>query len=166
MTRMKGTYALLIKLPEEQEIQIGKLGRIRFQKGFFAYIGSALNGLEQRIGRHLRKEKRFHWHIDFLLEKAKICRIVYSGSPIRKECVIAGTMLKNLGRIEGFGCSDCKCKSHLFYCKDLEELQKVVLDAFRENGVAPVVMEQPLKIKEMDGIPYLDEKDCFRDKPS
>ena len=60
---MKGSYVLLIEIGQEKEIQIGSIGNIYFKKGFYAYIGSALNGLEQRIERHIRKDKRFHWHI-------------------------------------------------------------------------------------------------------
>ena len=56
---MKGSYILVIELKEEKIIQIGKLGKIHFKKGFYVYIGSALNGLEQRITRHLIKEKTF-----------------------------------------------------------------------------------------------------------
>ena len=67
---MKGSYLLLIELKDKETIQIGKLGKIDFMKGFYVYIGSAINGLEQRINRHLRKEKKLHWHIDFLLKSA------------------------------------------------------------------------------------------------
>jgi len=42
---MKGSYILLIKLDEDKDIQIGKLGNISFKKGYYAYVGSALNGL-------------------------------------------------------------------------------------------------------------------------
>lgn len=55
---MKGSYILVIQLKEDQKIQIGKLSRIHFSKGLYVYIGSALNGLEQRLNRHLRKGKK------------------------------------------------------------------------------------------------------------
>ena len=139
--RMKGTYTLLIELPENKTIKIGKLGEIEFQKGFFAYVGSGLNGLEQRIARHLRKDKRFHWHIDFLLEKARVRSIVYAESPIRMECTIANQLIENLQHIDKFGCSDCKCRSHLFYCKKLDELEKRVLDSFQQNGLKAIIRQ-------------------------
>ena len=52
---MKGIYVLIIELPKSADIRVGKLGIIKFQKGFYAYAGSALNGLSQRIEMHLKK---------------------------------------------------------------------------------------------------------------
>ncbi|RLF60544.1 MAG: GIY-YIG nuclease family protein, partial [Thermoplasmata archaeon] len=69
---MKGSYVLIINLKKEKEIEIGRLGRILFNKGYYAYVGSGLNNLEKRVGRHLRKNKKKKWHIDYLLEEGKI----------------------------------------------------------------------------------------------
>lgn len=112
---MKGSYILLTELDEEKTIQIGKLGYINFKKGFYAYIGSALNGIEQRINRHLRKDKKNHWHIDYLLEYNQIKNIFYTENNFREECNIAKKFERKLISIPDFGCSDCNCKSHLFY---------------------------------------------------
>ena len=111
---MKGSYILLIKLDEDKELQIGKLGNISFKKGYYVYVGSALNGLEQRINRHLRDKKKIYWHIDYFLENAKIVDIRCRESNQREECKIARSFSK-LEHIDNFGCSDCKCKTHLFY---------------------------------------------------
>lgn len=137
---MKGTYTLLIEIPEGIEIQIGKLGKINFKKGFYAYIGSALNGLEKRIGRHLRREKKFHWHIDYLLEKGKILGIIYAETDLRFECNIARNLNKNLEFVKNFGCSDCRCESHLFYHKNFNELKNRILEAFEKNNLKPEIM--------------------------
>ena len=112
---MKGSYILIIKLKEEKTIQIGKLGKIHFKKGFYVYAGSALNTLEQRINRHLRENKKKHWHIDYFLDFAEVIDVLYKESKTRTECNIAKILDKQLISIPGFGCSDCKCKSHLFY---------------------------------------------------
>ena len=50
---MKGSYTLLIELPEQEVIPVGKLGLIAFSQGFYAYVGSGMGGVEARIGRHL-----------------------------------------------------------------------------------------------------------------
>lgn len=68
----KGTYALIVELKEEEEIEVGRLGVLSFKRGYYAYIGSAMGGLDGRIGRHLRKDKNKHWHIDYLLEKGAV----------------------------------------------------------------------------------------------
>ena len=112
---MRGSYLLLVELKNTEIIPVGKLGKIDFKKGFYIYAGSALNGLDQRIQRHLRKQKKTHWHIDYLLNHAKIVNVFYKQSEVKKECFIAKTLEKELSITPGFGCSDCTCKSHLFY---------------------------------------------------
>ena len=69
----------------------------------------------QRIQRHLRKQKKTHWHIDYLLNHVKIVNVFYKQSEVKEECFIAKTLEKELSITPGFGCSDCACKSHLFY---------------------------------------------------
>ena len=54
---LRGIYVLVIKLPKSRAITIGKLGTLPFSYGYYAYVGSAFNGVEARITRHLRKEK-------------------------------------------------------------------------------------------------------------
>lgn len=117
---MKGSYILLIKLKENKTIQIGKLDKMHFKKGFYVYVGSALNGLEQRINRHLRKTKKKHWHIDYLLDFVEIVDVFYKENETKEECKIAKMLDKQLSSIPGFGCSDCRCRSHLFYGKNSE----------------------------------------------
>lgn len=112
---MNGSYILLIKLNEDREIKIGKLGDISFKKGLYLYIGSALNGLENRLNRHFRNNKKNHWHIDYLLKYGKIIDAYYKESNFKEECDIVKKFENRLLSIPGFGCSDCNCKSHLFY---------------------------------------------------
>jgi Uri superfamily endonuclease len=112
---MKGSYLMLIELTEPQLIPIGKLRTTEFDKGFYMYVGSALNGLEQRIQRHLRQTKKHHWHIDYLLQHAVIVDVSYRENTEREECMIAQKLNKMLPSIPDFGCSDCTCKSHLFH---------------------------------------------------
>ena len=125
MLVMKGSYLLLLELENDKTIPIGKLGEITFNKGFYIYVGSALNGLEQRIKRHLRENKKIHWHIDYLLQYAKIINVFYKENNIREECHIAKKLDKKLLPTPSFGCSDCICKSHLFYGTN-EEIKKSI----------------------------------------
>ena len=92
---MKGSYILLINLENDKSIQIGKLGNIFFNKGFYTYIGSAQNGLKQRINRHLRSDKKYHWHIDYLLQYAKIKGIYIKDNNQNEECNIAKKLNEN-----------------------------------------------------------------------
>ena len=63
---MQGTYALVITIPHPLRLQVGRLGDIVFPEGYWLYFGSALNGLEARLRRHLRHDKKLHWHVDYL----------------------------------------------------------------------------------------------------
>lgn len=112
---MKGSYLLLIELDKDKTISIGKIGKKHFIKGYYVYAGSALNNIEKRILRHLRENKKTHWHIDYLLNSGKIIKAFYKEKNVREECKIAKNLARFLSPISGFGCSDCKCKSHLFY---------------------------------------------------
>lgn len=122
---MKGSYILLIKLSENKKIKVGKLTKLFFKKGFYVYIGSAMNNLEKRISRHLRKNKKFHWHIDYLLQKADILEVYLKENTIKEECKLANIFSEKLEKIPGFGCSDCKCKSHMFYGKKVDILNLI-----------------------------------------
>lgn len=136
---MKGTYVLIIKNSAETEIEIGKIGCIPFKKGFYAYVGSALSGLEQRIRRHLRdtgNSKKLHWHIDYFLANpmVDVREVICAETADRKECEIAANLNIRLESIARFGCSDCSCNSHLFFSRRVAELQEHVYNSFHSAG--------------------------------
>ena len=78
----KGAYQLLIRLDRDQTITVGRIGRFRFPAGYYVYTGSAMNGIEARVRRHLSSRKRIRWHIDYLLEHARIIRYAIRESPV------------------------------------------------------------------------------------
>ncbi|MBL0699691.1 MAG: GIY-YIG nuclease family protein [Desulfosarcina sp.] len=96
-----------------------------------------MGGLTARINRHLRKEKKFHWHIDYLLKHSSIINIITgeNNDGSKYQCRIARILIKNLDCIKGFGCSDCKCSSHLFFSPKKKIILKHVLTAFNGVGV-------------------------------
>ena len=55
-----------------------------------------------------------------MLEYGKIIHVYYKESSSKKECLIAERFNERFELVEGFGCSDCKCKSHLFFNKEKE----------------------------------------------
>lgn len=112
---MKGIYALIVNLEEDKNITVGKLGPLNFKKGYYIYIGSALNSLEGRINRHHRKDKKLRWHIDYLLEKANVVDVLYRETGEKLECEFARKLEGRFSSTKGFGSSDCSCRSHLFY---------------------------------------------------
>lgn len=113
-----GVYNLVICLEGERCIQVGRLGRFVFPAGYYVYTGSALKGLEARIARHRRKEKRKWWHIDYLLEWSEVAAVRTYPTEERKECVlnrkVAGLASARVV-VPGFGASDCGCETHLLF---------------------------------------------------
>lgn len=135
MTR--GTYSLIVHVPYELALSVGELGKIVFKPGYYAYIGSALGGLEKRVGRHLREEKKVYWHIDHLLIHVRAVDVIVARSEGRNECVVAKELADGLPSIRGFGSSDCRCESHLFYSPDFNDLLRRVLSGFKACGLKP-----------------------------
>ena len=64
--KRKGTYVLFINLPRGFEGEVGSLGSVSLPPGNYCYVGSAMGGLDQRVGRHISDEKTIRWHIDRL----------------------------------------------------------------------------------------------------
>ena len=107
-------------MKKSEKLNIGHLHNMhRFKKGYYVYIGSAMNSLVPRLNRHLSDEKKMHWHIDYLLKSpdCHIRDILFNISEERIECDLAESISKDGEEIPGFGCSDCSCSSHLIYFK-------------------------------------------------
>ena len=105
-----GTYALLIHIKVAAVIEVGRLGPMDFQPGWYAYVGSALGGVAARVGRHLRRHKKLHWHVDYLLEEGRLSEVTWGLSDKRLECRIAdGLRQQGLRSVPRFGASDCRC---------------------------------------------------------
>jgi len=124
---MKGVYILLLRLDNDTDIRIGKLGELHFQKGFYAYAGSALGtGGFKRVTRHFNvasgKNRTRKWHIDCLLPHSRVVCAVLLPTDEELECTVAETLGQFSGEIPGFGCTDCACRTHLFFSEtDLED---------------------------------------------
>jgi Uri superfamily endonuclease len=128
------TYCLIINLNQNSRIKIGKLGEIDFKKGYYVYIGSALNSIDSRIRRHLSKEKKLFWHIDYLLNSPNsiVDEVILERSPEKWECNVAIEISKKGIPKNKFGCSDCKCSSHLFYFENKESAENTCLGSFKK----------------------------------
>lgn len=97
---------------------VGRRGRGSFPAGFYVYLGSALSGVEARVARHLRPEKRIRWHIDYLLEHVRIIEVWAGPSDERLECLCAQLVRMLPGAMLAFphfGASDCGCAGHLVW---------------------------------------------------
>ena len=135
---MKGCYCLIISMTKSEKLQIGHLhDNYKFKKGYYVYIGSAMNSLTARINRHLSDEKKMHWHIDYLLksENSEIRDVLFNISDEKIECDLASKIAENGEGISKFGCSDCNCKSHLIYFKRKRDAVNSVKSAYDDLNV-------------------------------
>ncbi len=107
------TYQLLIHLPKPISLNVGKIGFIDFPKGHYLYTGSAKKNMKSRIKRHFSKNKKLHWHIDYLtiLPQVQIEDVLYFSED---ECSV-NQKTAGIIPVPGFGASDCSqhCISHL-----------------------------------------------------
>ena len=111
----KLTYVLILYLPAARRIRVGRLGLLAFKTGIYCYIGSGGRSPARRIARHIRKRKRKHWHIDYLTVHSRVIGAFVLEADTSLECTIAREFSKVLECIPGFGSSDCRCGSHLFF---------------------------------------------------
>jgi Uri superfamily endonuclease len=127
-----GTYVLVLSSRSTDLIQIGRLGALQLQSGFYVYVGSALGpgGVRARLAHHLKLSRRLHWHIDYLRAHTSFEEIWYCLDTRRLEHVWA----KRIGLAEGasvplvgFGSTDCRCASHLFFFR-----QRLSRERFRQ----------------------------------
>ena len=120
MNNAPGTYIIILNLDKDSKLNIGRLGQYQLSRGYYAYVGSALGpgGLTSRIRHHLRSTTAPHWHIDYLQPIVEPLVVWYTASKLRLEHTWA-SVLQSSHRatvpVPGFGSSDCRCPSHLFY---------------------------------------------------
>lgn len=131
-----GVYALKLELDSAKSIEVGALGAIYFESGFYFYIGSAkgAGGLAARIGRHFNRSdyKKKRWHIDYVRAEMTVlgCWII-ENKPLNfndtkqdmtenvLECELAQAFI-DTGCLpfEKVGSSDCQCIGHLMKVAD------------------------------------------------
>ena len=109
-------------------MQIGRWGLLDIRPGYYVYVGSAFGpgGVLARVSRHCREAKSKRWHIDYLREFAILKSVWYRHSTVRLEHRWAEALaeLNETETVKGFGCSDCKCESHLFFTAGEPKLAK------------------------------------------
>ena len=111
----RGAYLIVLRLPRRRTIGIGSLGPVTFPKGYYLYVGSAMKDLTQRISRHQRLVKKYHWHIDYLRAETEFVAGIPVRSSADRECEIAASITEIAGwQVPAFGSSDCSCATHLF----------------------------------------------------
>lgn len=139
----KGVYCLIFE-NQDCRLEIGKKGEFSFSAGFHIYVGSALgSGGLKRVIRHIElfrnKDRKPRWHVDYINLNpsfrlvSAICAVTSAGL----ECPLASKIGGDT--VPGFGCTDCKCVSHLFYRKKYPSNE--IIEAFEALKLSSFVFE-------------------------
>lgn len=131
----KGSYVLIVGLHAEKRIHVGNLGVIPFPPGCYAYLGSALGGFKSRLNRHLTKDKKQKWHIDYLLSEAQVLQVILCEVERRLECLLSQVLANEFSSVPGFGSSDCRCKSHLYFADNRACLERGIRRAIADMAL-------------------------------
>lgn len=112
----RGAYLICGRLLRNRKLEIGSLGKIYFKKGYYLYVGSAMNSLGARLRRHMNKNKIMRWHIDYLIPELGALKPIAIRSSESLECLLSEELgIISDHYIPGFGSSDCECRSHLYW---------------------------------------------------
>lgn len=145
----KGTYALTLYQASRCSLRVGRLGLHEFKRGYYLYIGSAFGsgGLAARIRHHVRPPHRPHWHIDYLRSVSRLKTVWVICSTVRSNVRLEHPWAAVVERmpdaripVKGFGSTDCRCRTHLFYF-----VRKPLLHLFQEalpvNGITAQIRQ-------------------------
>jgi Uri superfamily endonuclease len=137
----KGIYCLVLRNPAST-VHVGALGALAFAAGFHVYAGSAQgSGGLHRVRRHMllaqNRDRRPKWHIDYLLtsDNFHLISVICASTEQKLECRLAKTLPGS--PVPQFGCSDCSCRSHLFFT--LDDPRDKILVAFRGLRLIPAI---------------------------
>jgi len=110
-----GAYLLLIRLVRPLTIAWRDGGHV-FETGWYLYAGSAKGpgGMRARVSRHMRADKKPHWHVDRITSQCPpAAALCYEGAA---ECDLVAALSGSAFSfpLPGFGATDCRhCISHL-----------------------------------------------------
>lgn len=116
-----GAYALYFRIDDRITLPIARLNDPVLEPGTYVYAGSAFGpgGIRARVGRHLRADKKPHWHIDHL--SARVACVEVRTYPGGRECSLVAMLISDgaVVPVAGFGSSDCRdCAAHLVRLAD------------------------------------------------
>ena len=136
----RGSYILIMQNRQSIEIDIGKLGKVIFEQGYYVYVGSGMGGVYERIKRHSRMDKKKHWHIDYLIPEhmsSKEIYIVFSAQRIEE---LLAQRIEKISRssVKGFGASDSSLSSHLFFFASPPRHMRAFMDIIHDFNAEKV----------------------------
>ena len=108
-------YVILAYVPRRTSVPVGSLGQVAFERGWYAYVGSAARARRARVARHLATGKPLRWHADYLFTRFP-ARRAWLVDGAAGECDLAAALAALPGasrHVRRFGAGDCRCAGHL-----------------------------------------------------
>jgi len=133
-------YVVATWVPRRTTIAVGSLGPVTFDRGWYAYVGSARRGRDARVARHRRADKPLRWHADYLFARFP-GRLAWLIDGQLSECELAGALARLPGaarRPPRFGAGDCRCAGHFVALARRPTTAEVA-------GAAPLVLVRPVR---------------------
>jgi Uri superfamily endonuclease len=122
----KGIYLIIYKVIRDFNCIINNKFYV-FNRGYLIYIGSAGNGLRNRLKRHINKEGKLRWHIDYIShrEKTEVVGLFYREGDfgVKFEDELSHYFYSKIKHIDRLGSTD-SMMPHLYYSKELD----IILD--------------------------------------
>ncbi|WP_297513329.1 DUF123 domain-containing protein [Thermococcus sp.] len=143
---MKGSYLLIIRLGEGKTVRT-KGRTFELEPGYYVYVGSAMNSLEKRVARHFRREKKLHWHIDYLLREAELLRAYLIPSEVKLEEDLSREVSRFGEAVPGFGAGDVKVSTNLYRFED--EPDEILRRILEELGLSWKIVKSEEEIMEI-----------------
>ena len=102
-----------MRLNEDKTVRT-KGREFSLRAGHYVYVGSAMNSLERRVARHFSKEKKLHWHVDYLLKEAELLRAYLIPGEERLEERLSLEVSRFGEPVKGFGAGDLRLNTNLY----------------------------------------------------
>ncbi len=123
----QGSYVLALDAAAPFRLRPGALVERLLDAGVYLYVGSAFGpgGLRARLSRHWSGAERLRWHVDYLRRQTHPLAAWYQPQAQPMEHAWARVLGAGRGLAPawpGFGASDCRCFTHLFYASELPSL--------------------------------------------
>ncbi|MGB9828130.1 MAG: GIY-YIG nuclease family protein [Thermosphaera sp.] len=139
-----GCYVLALIIEDNLEVRT-RSSFFKIPRGIYFYVGSAKGpgGVKNRVFRHLLRNGRRHWHIDYLLDsvRARVAGFYTIPSKRGVDCEVeaAKALSTALKPVLGFGSTDkIGDVSHLYMCSyRLEECLGLVYELLSEKVCEP-----------------------------
>ena len=126
----RGTYIMMLDADNDRRITIGRRMTIDVRPGRYLYVGSAFGpgGVRARVNRHFRNAGICRWHVDYLRRFTRPAgALVCYGARDTEHRWARALDDAGLQAVTGFGCSDCRCRTHLYMTGDDQNIDRLLL---------------------------------------